>query len=148
MRQEVSGKIVNGHNRAMRWLQEDQTIADAIGRDLYPGTVNLLISDPGGEHQFILQDLAPGAVKWGEKARFCPCTLNGHRAFIISTWPGMSCDRKFPGHETPIPGTTMIEIVADHFIPEIDPGTADVRLGYDQDDAQTRWVSTHRSRAT
>lgn len=138
MVQDVRGKIVPGHGRATAWLS-DGVLASAIGKELFDGTMNVLVLDPAAEHRFLRQDLAPGAIKARGAALFCPCSLNGHRAFIVATWLGARPAPERPGFEIQIPGTTMLEVVADHGIPGIAYG-ADVELRYDPDEVQTRSV--------
>jgi hypothetical protein len=138
MLRDVRGKVVPGHGRATGWLS-DGVLADAIGQELFDGTINFLAVDPGNEHRIFYQDLAPGRIKASGRAVFCPCALSGHSAFIIATWEGARPIAQRPGFEVKIPGTTMIEIVADHRIPDIGYGT-DTELRYDPDDLRIRPV--------
>lgn len=138
MLQDVRGRIVPGHGRATGWLC-DGVLANAIGKELFDGTINFLAVDPGNEHRIFYQDLAPGRIRSRGTALFCPCTLNGHAAFIVATWEGARPVPERPGFETKIPGTTMIEIVADHRIPGISYGT-DAELRYDPANIQTQPV--------
>jgi hypothetical protein len=108
MTESVAGRIVRGQGLATGFLS-DPLFARAIGRPLHQGTINLLVPDQHGQRRFIVQPINPQAILGVGHLQFCPCTLDGQVAFILSTWhPGESYHPYVAHH-----GYTLIEIMAD-----------------------------------
>ena len=132
------GEIVRGQGKATWWAKADTIIAKVVGRTLHPGTINLLVPDPTNEHRIVDHHpwgIEPPHIRTRGWHKFCPCTLDGHPAFMICTWR-----RAIYPPETVIPGTTLIEIVAVRCLPEIFYGRKDVPLTYDPEAIETKRV--------
>jgi CTP-dependent riboflavin kinase len=132
MLHKLVGEIITGQGLATGYLAHP-VYARALG-SLHPGTINVLVPDPQGGHRFIDQVIEPHRIVANGRLTFCPCTLNGQAAFILSTWPGES-HRPHKVHR----GHTMLEVVADRRLPGIAYG-GKVTMEYDQAHLQTRKV--------
>jgi hypothetical protein len=105
-----------------------------IGRKLYAGTINVLAPDPGGGHRIISQAINPPALQSRTILDFCPCSLDGHAAFILSTWhPGAT----YTPHQVDHLGHTLFEVIAEHAIPGI---AYDVKVALEFDPANLQWA--------
>jgi hypothetical protein len=109
MKQTLVGRVVPGQGLATGFLAHP-LFARTIGTPLHQGTINLLVEDPDGGHRFIVQSIYPQQIIARGLLQFCPCTLDGQAAFIVSTWhPGSS----YHPHEVKHPRHTLFEVVAE-----------------------------------
>lgn len=134
MLRNLLGEIVRGQRHATPWSELDPVLAEVVGVKLHPGTINVLVPDVTQEHRILHHGggIEPQHVRHRGWHRFCPCTLDGRAAFIVCTWRGAI----YPP-ETPIPGTTLFEIVAAQKLPNIEYWRKGVPLSYDPDHVQT-----------
>ncbi len=81
MRHELVGKIVRGQGLATGYSKEP-VVAHAIGSALYPGTINVLVPDPKGQHRFI-------GASWLRSRG----TRRNTRRFTVTRHPATSLER-------------------------------------------------------
>lgn len=121
--------IARGKGDAAGFLTEG-AFDGAIGVKLIHGTINVRIEDGDGRHRrpFGAHQCLAARDRKGAPIRFCRCNVNGHDGWVIGWWP-------HPDDGSP-PTHTTFEVVSDHFVPGVDPGSR-VPFVWDPDDLTT-----------
>ena len=124
----MSGTVAKGKGDATRVMTSHAHHSTAIGTRLHPGSINLLVQVVGPQYHFIRQSIYPQDIERNGWFKFCPCTLDGHDAFIVATWS--PCHTFETGSALEHRDQTLFELMAASRIPGVYYGAA-LTLEYD-----------------
>ena len=99
------GVVGKGQGLARQWMTDDPYLSDALGVNLYPGTLNVYVR---GDHFMIGDGFDPGGARANGFVWALPCTVNGSPAFVVrNEMNGPESNDLLP------PPRTLFEIVAE-----------------------------------